>query len=69
MVKPTEWPGLAVGGAGRGLPVPELTRVHIALLKRKIIEICFKRVRGEVRVSSGGAAGSVRPSLETFVVF
>ena len=25
----------------------------------------FKRVRGEARVSSGGAAGSVRPSFET----
>ena len=49
--------------------MPELTRVHIALLKVKIIESFFKRVRGEVRVSLGGAAGSVRPSLETFVVF
>ena len=49
--------------------MPELTRVHIALLKGKIIENLFKRVRGEARVSSGGEAGSVRPSLKTFVVF
>ena len=43
--------------------------MHIALMKGKVIENVFKRVRGEARVSSGGAAGSVRPSLETFVVF
>ena len=48
--------------------MPELTRVHIALLKGKIIENVFKRVRGEARVSSGGAAGSVL-IFGTFVVF
>ena len=67
-MKLTEWPGWAVGGAGRGLPVPELTRVHI-VLKGKIVDNLFKRVRGKVRVSSGGAAGSVRLSSEIFFVF
>ena len=49
--------------------MPERTSVHIALAKGKIIEMFLKRVRGEARVSSGGAAGSVRPSLETFLMF
>ena len=47
----------------------ELTRVHIAFLKLETVENYFKRVRGEARVSSGGAAGSVRPYLETLLVF